>query len=66
MYWLVDFPTHQYNEDVKALAQGASLLIRDSRFADCFSKEDIATKTPKLTKKGVKKARKPRKNKADG
>mgnify|MGYP000217791145 CR=1 FL=1 len=64
MYWLVDFPTHQYNEDVKVLAQKAGLLIRDSRFTDSIDKSLIATKTPKLTT-GVKKARKPRKNKAD-
>lgn len=65
MYWLVDFPTHQYNEDVKALAKDAGLLIRDSRFADSINADEIAKKTPRLTKIGEKKARKPRKKKAD-
>ena len=65
MYWLVEFPTHQYNADLKALAKSEGLLIRDIRFADSIDKEKVAKKTPSITKKGEKKARKPRKSKAD-
>jgi hypothetical protein len=63
--WLVDFPTSQYNEDVKAVASAAGLRIIDAKFKDDFSESDLAIKTPSLTKIGEKKKRKPRKKAAN-
>jgi hypothetical protein len=53
MIWLVDFPTYQYNEDVRDLASKAGLQIIDSRFKDSFTDEQLvsAKDAPKLTKK---------------
>lgn len=46
--WYVEFPTSQYNEDVKALAAESGLKILDSK----FDVGDGAKKTPSLTKIG--------------
>ena len=62
--WLVEFPTSQYNEDVKAVASAACLRIIDARFKDQFSESDLAKNPPSITKIGEKKKRKPRKKAA--
>ena len=62
--WLVDFPTSQYNEDVKAVASAADLRIIDAKFKDDYSESDLANNPPSLTKIGEKKKRKPRKKAA--
>lgn len=46
--WFVEFPTFQYNEDVKALAKENGLTIIDAYFDDGTGEKDV----PKLTKKG--------------
>lgn len=46
--WYIEFPTFQYNEDVKALASKAGLKIVDAQF---YNEDLAADKTPKLTKK---------------
>lgn len=53
MIWLVDFPAHQYNEDVAELAAKAGLEVIDSRFKSSFADEQVvsAKDAPKLTKK---------------
>lgn len=57
--WLVEFPTHQYNEDVKELAEMKRLRIIDARFKDDFAgSKMLATETPELTKKDSKKSAK--------
>ena len=45
--WYVEFPTFQYNEDVKELARKNNLKIIDARFQGDNKKCD---KPPKLTK----------------
>ena len=62
--WLVEFPTGQYNEDVKAVASAAGLRIVDAKFKSNFSESDLADNPPSLTKVGEKKKRKPRKKAA--
>ena len=62
--WLVDFPTCQYNEDVKAVASAAGLRIINAKFKADFSNSDLADNPPSITKIGEKKKRKPRKKKA--
>ncbi len=47
--WLVDFPTHQYKEDIKELAAKNNLQIIDSKFKGDVSGE-VEDKPPKLTK----------------
>ena len=54
--WLVEFPTYQYNEDVKALARQNHLIVYDARFADQIPDEWVEKKSPKLTKIGGKKS----------
>ena len=50
--WYVEFPTFQYNEDVKELARKNNLKIIDARFQGDNKQCD---KPPKLTKiKGSK------------
>ncbi len=50
--WYVEFPTFQYNEDVKDLARKNNLKIIDARFQGDNKQCD---KPPKLTKiKGSK------------
>lgn len=49
--WLVDFPTYQYNEDVKELARKAGLIIYDKQFAESVPDEWVEKNPPKLTKK---------------
>ncbi len=50
--WYVEFPTFQYNEDVKELARKNNLKIIDARFQGDNKQCDNA---PKLTKiKGSK------------
>ena len=49
--WYVEFPTYQYNEDVKALAREKGLTVIDAQFDDGKGVKDA----PKLTKKKVKK-----------
>lgn len=51
--WYVEFPTYQYNEDVKALAKKHGLKIIDAQFK---SDDTGADKTPKLTLKKDAKA----------
>lgn len=46
--WFVEFPTFQYNENVKALAKEKGLTIIDAYFDDGTGEKDV----PKLTKKG--------------
>lgn len=52
--WLVEHPTYQYKEDVRELALENGLSVVDAKFKDSFTKEQIADKTPKLTKKNAK------------
>ena len=47
--WYVDFPTYQYNEDVKAIAKEKGLKIIDARFK---GKNKQVANAPELTKKG--------------
>lgn len=49
--WLIEFPTFQYNEDVKELARKANLIIYDKRFADQIPVDMVEKSPPKLTKK---------------
>lgn len=56
--WLVDFPTYQYNEDVKDLALKSGLKIIDSKHKKLVDKEFLAEDTPKLTFKKTKSAKK--------
>ena len=46
--WYVEFPTFQYNEDVKDLARKNNLKIIDARFQ---GKNKQCEKAPKLTLK---------------
>lgn len=46
--WYVEFPTFQYNEDVKALAKERGLTIIDAK----FDKGDGIKDPPALTLKG--------------
>ena len=52
LYWFVEFPTHQYNEDVKDLAYDNRLEIIDARFKSSIDpKLAVSDKdAPKLTK----------------
>lgn len=45
--WYVEFPTYQYNEDVKELAKKNGLKIIDAQFDAGDGEKDV----PKLTKK---------------
>lgn len=47
--WFVEFPTYQYNEDVKELAVKNGLKVVDAQFDDGSGVDG-----PKLTKKGEK------------
>lgn len=49
--WLVEFPTYQYEEDVKQLAKSKGLKVIDSRFAGSINPELVEKSPPKLTKK---------------
>ena len=49
--WYVEFPTFQYNEDVKDLARKNNLKIIDARFQ---GENKQCDKPPKLTKAGEK------------
>ncbi len=51
MFWLVEHPTHQYKEDVKALALASGLEIIDINHRDSILADLIEKKPPKLTKK---------------
>jgi hypothetical protein len=53
--WYVDFPTYQYNENVKEIAREKGLKIVDSKFKG--SNKQCAN-APKLTKKGDKEEKK--------
>ena len=48
--WYVEFPTYQYNEDVKQLAKKNGLKIIDAQFDAGDGEKDV----PKLTKIGDK------------
>ncbi len=61
MYWLVEHPISQYEQDVKALAKDAGLRIIDAKYKDSVDASLVAEKTPSINKKGEKKTRKPRK-----
>lgn len=56
--WLVDFPTYQYNEDVKSLAVKAGLKIIDSRHKKLIGKDFLEENPPKLTTKKTKATKK--------
>ena len=47
--WLVEFPTYQYKEDVKALAAAKNLRIIDAKFGAGIGEQFIEIKPPKLT-----------------
>ncbi len=47
--WFVDFPTHQYKEDVVKLAEDKGLSIIDSKFKGSFECDE-EEKPPKLTR----------------
>jgi len=47
--WYLKFPTHQYNEDVNALAKEAGFKIIDARFAE-GKESDVGF--PRVTVKG--------------
>ena len=47
--WFVEFPTHQYVEDVKQLAKENGLLVVDAVFSQSKAYESV--KGPTLTKK---------------
>ena len=57
--WYVEFPTFQYNEDVKALAKERGLTIIDAKFDDGDGVKD----PPEMTLKGD--VTKPKKAKKD-
>jgi hypothetical protein len=57
--WLVEFPTYQYNEDVKELARKNNLIVYDARFADQIPTEWVEASPPKLTKVGEAKRGRP-------
>ena len=59
--WLVEFPTYQYNEDVKALARQRNLIVYDAKFADQIPDEWVENNPPKLTKVGEEAAKRGRK-----
>jgi|TARA_R110001583_G_scaffold109400_1_gene258110 hypothetical protein len=50
--WLVEFPTHQYKEDVNGLAYENRLEIIDIRFKDSIDPKLVVSDkdAPKLTK----------------
>jgi hypothetical protein len=52
--WLVEHPTYQYKEDVRSLALANGLTVVDKLFSGNFTKEQLADKPPKLTKKTAK------------
>lgn len=58
--WLVEFPTYQYNEDVKVLARQANLIVYDAKFADQIPAECVEKNPPQLTKVGEEKAKRGR------
>lgn len=51
-FWFIEFPTHQYNEDVKELAYENHLEILDSRFKGSIDEALVVPEkdAPKLTK----------------
>ena len=53
--WLVAHPLHQYKEDAKDLARRENLRIIDVEHKADIDPEQIAEKTPKLTKLGADK-----------
>lgn len=57
--WYVEFPTFQYNEDVKALAKERGLTVIDAKFDEGDGVKD----PPELTLKGDE--AKPKKTKKD-
>lgn len=57
-YWLVDFPTYQYKENVKRLALEKGLRVLDKRHAKGINPELIAKDVPTLTKKSAAQAKK--------
>ena len=61
--WYVEFPTYQYNEDVKDVATKNKLTIIDAKFR---GENEQCSNEPKLTKKGaIVKTRKPRRKKEE-
>lgn len=52
--WLVEFPTYQYEEDVKQLAASKNLKVVDARFTKAVNPEEVEKSPPKLTKKKSK------------
>lgn len=53
--WLVKFPTHQYKEDVKALAIKANLKIVNEKYSEDIDPKYVEKETPPLTLKPKKK-----------
>lgn len=56
--WYVEFPTFQYNEDVKALAKERGLTIIDAK----FDAGDGVKDPPELSLKGEQKPKKGKKD----
>jgi hypothetical protein len=55
--WLVEHPTTQYKENVLQLAASKGLEVIDAIHQHSFAHDQIASDTPKLTKKSDKKAK---------
>ena len=53
--WYVEFPTYQYNEDVKALAREKGLVIIDAQFDDGKGLKDVPVLTKVYDDKGLSK-----------
>ena len=51
-FWFIEFPTHQYNEDVKELAYKSHLEILDFSFKGSIDEALVVSEkdAPKLTK----------------
>lgn len=60
--WFIEFPTFQYNEDVKALAKQNGLKIIDAKYDDGSGYKDA----PKLTRIGEKPKVRTRELKTEG
>lgn len=50
--WLVEHPTHRYNEDVKALARQHGLQVVDAAVAGAAEIASAVSDAPKLTLRG--------------
>ena len=55
MYWLVEHPLSQYEEDVKAIAIERGLRIVDKKLEHLVDPSKVAKDAPDLNVKGAKK-----------